>query len=650
MNEIEPQGELLELYFSECSQLVQSMEKLLLTAEEGDREIDIAELFRISHTLKGSSAMMDFVPLTDCAHSFEDILSSLKSGKALLNEQQKNEFFDVGLDFCSYFRGALAKIMDGDSPVQNARLTASINALSQKLQGEPIAAQTISHPTDIEAASLREGELRVRITLKKCSMAHVRARVVAKSITEQCEFVAAYPADIDKDPNLSEQILREGFLLGFVPKNTSSADEVIARLSAQPYVESCEQIKLPLTEAKPEESAEMHQNLSVSQETVNSLLSLISDIAVKQSALEAHIESAGIGSSALQNKLSELRRAVANADVMAAGLGLQAVEKVFLQMQRTVRGMAKELNKEIKVRLLGSEVRVEASTMEILSDSLIHLVRNAADHGIELPEVREANGKPRYGQITLSASKSNDYLIVVVSDDGGGIKSQAVLDRAERDGKLTKPKEQYTESDISELLLMSGVSTKAEVSKFSGRGVGLDTVLRRLRQVGGSVSVASTAGQGTTFTLRIPVTLVVIEGIEVMLPTGEELIVPANSTLHIFDNRAGGSTAYASGSSVLEYMGEKFELLRFPNQKTNKIARFSLILTKDYGNVFITLRRVRMMKTYYIKQLPSCVSELLGNECIYFGCAACTDNVLRFVLDVEKLLRYTKDRQNQKGS
>lgn len=622
-------GELVTLYLSECGQILQKLDAALLEADQRDVLSDSGELFRLLHTLKGSSSMMDYVPLADAAHAFENVLSAVKSRATALRGERLQAMIEAGLAFCMYFRRQFARIRDGKTPEADGALRQSIDALAEAFGiSSPRAVVPEGQPVFRAESVRRDGERRLLVKLRACPIPHMRALLVAKSATALCSFLETEPDGLSRAAEYDAEILAQGFAIRFLPADGVTEEAIVQKIAAQPYVTSCVPAEMPA----PDPVAETAQNVTVSQETINRLINQMDEIASAQSAVEAFVSARGLGTRQLDMLLSTLRHTVAQAGVLAAEIASRDIGNVFAQMQRAVRGMAKDLGKEIKVKTVGADVRVDKSVLEILSDSLIHVVRNAVDHGIELPQTREDAGKPRAGRIALTAAKKNDMLTVTVEDDGAGINRRAVLEQAEKRGKLTKPKDRYSDAETYDLLLRSGLSTSAEVTRYSGRGVGLDAVTRRIRQAGGNVLVTSREGRGTAFTLKIPITLTMIDGIEIVPANGERLIVPANAVRHIL---ACGHLAGA-----VNYRGEDFAPLLFPGEPQEFPAEggYALLLGEEYPRRYLRARTVKMMAAYYVKPMPEYVIDAMGAGYVYSGCVVGGDARLRCILDVGKLI------------
>ncbi len=226
-----------------------------------------------------------------------------------------------------------------------------------------------------------------------------------------------------------------------------------------------------------------------------------------------------------QSSDPEVAKAVSNLDVVTADLQssvmktrMQPIKKVFGRFPRVVRDLSRKLKKEINLRLIGEETDLDKNLVEALADPLIHLVRNAVDHGIESPEVREQKGKPRVGEVVLSAEQEGDHILLTISDDGAGMNPQVLRNKAVEKGQLDQDAaDRLTDQEAFNLIFAAGLSTKEEISDVSGRGVGMDVVKTKISQLNGTINVWSEEGKGSKIIIKVPLTLAIMPTLMVML-------------------------------------------------------------------------------------------------------------------------------------
>jgi two-component system chemotaxis sensor kinase CheA len=235
---------------------------------------------------------------------------------------------------------------------------------------------------------------------------------------------------------------------------------------------------------------------------------------------------------------------------------------VFQKMNRILRDMGKKLNKLVDFETVGGDTEVDKSINDIIGDPLMHMIRNSVDHAIESPEERIAAGKPERGKVILSAQYIGGEIVITVEDDGRGLDTDKILAKAKQQGLLTKPDSEYSVKEIYNMIMIPGFSTNDEVTEYSGRGVGLDVVSRNIEQVGGTVMVESEKGAGTTFIIKIPLTLAIVDGMEISV--GSTIFtIPITSIKQSFKISEETKIIHdTDGAEMIMVRGECYPILR----------------------------------------------------------------------------------------
>ncbi len=270
--------------------------------------------------------------------------------------------------------------------------------------------------------------------------------------------------------------------------------------------------------------------IRVNLDRVDRLINQIGELVIMEAMLSQAITNAGIDDGGdIAIGLDGIKNLAASIQESVMSIRAQPLKPVFQRMQRITREAADATGKSVRLQTIGESNEVDKTVIERLVDPLTHMIRNSVDHGIETADRRRAAGKPAEGLITLSAAHRSGRVIIEITDDGGGIDRTRVRQVAEARG-LVAPGAQLAPSDIDNLLFMPGFSSKEEVSALSGRGVGLDVVRREIQALGGRVTIQSVPGQGTTFTIALPLTLAVLEGMLVGVG-GQTMVVPLSSII-----------------------------------------------------------------------------------------------------------------------
>ena len=323
------------------------------------------------------------------------------------------------------------------------------------------------------------------------------------------------------------------------------------------------------------------QSIRVDLDKVDRVVNMVGELVITQSMLTQQMDET------LRAKYQELVRGLEVLAQTTRGLQdsvmairAQPVKSVFSRMPRLVRELAQKTNKKIRLETIGEATEIDKTVIEQLADPLTHMIRNSADHGIEAPEVRLAAGKPEIGTIRLSAEQAGGNILIVVEDDGGGINRDRVVQVA-RDRMVIGPDQQLTEEQIDNLIFAPGFSTAEAVSDISGRGVGMDVVLSNIKKIGGSVHVKSRTGQGTRMTLRLPLTLAVLDVMLVKVGPSP-YVIPLSSIVETIQCSRADFGRAPSGAKVLRVRGEYVQVV-------DLAERFELGGAAELGNRFVVL-------------------------------------------------------------
>ena len=311
--------------------------------------------------------------------------------------------------------------------------------------------------------------------------------------------------------------------------------------------------KAKLEAAKPDAAASA-PTIRVDLERVDRLINLVGELVINQAMLSQRVLEAGLArSSSVAAGLGALEQLTREIQEGVMAIRAQPVKPLFQRMSRIVRELTDATGKIVRLRTEGEATEVDRTVIERLADPLTHMIRNAVDHGVERPEVREAAGKPSQGEVKLSAAHRSGRIVIEVSDDGAGINRQRVREIAIKK-ELIAPDAQLTESEIDNLLFMPGFSTAQTVSNISGRGVGMDVVKRSIQALGGRITISSRPGQGSVFSMSLPLTLAVLDGMVVKV-ADQTLVVPLTAIVETLRPKAGDVHALGVNARVISDRG-----------------------------------------------------------------------------------------------
>nr|WP_325257501.1 chemotaxis protein CheA [uncultured Oscillibacter sp.] len=554
------------MYIYETNTLLEQLESIVLDAEKENTfsQDNVNEIFRIMHTIKGSSAMMEFDTLARVSHRIEDMFFLIREGTmSVVKDEDRPALFDVMLHSVDYFREEMEKVeaeqplnMDVDSFLEN------INSLIAKIKGEEIPAEPAPKAAPAPAAPAPAGEAapvqttegnadfpyELRVFFDEgCGMENLRAFMLVTSVQGFCADAdfTYQPAGVDADPSLSEVVIENGFLLqfrseadraravpivmtagsvhsyeerNFVPAPPPPPEPAPAAQEAAPAAQKAPASPAPSAAAPGQQHQSQGQKeslISVGLSKLDQLSAIVGEIVITEAMVTSSPDLKGLHLDAFSKSARQLRKLTDELQDVSMSLRMIPVSNTFQKMNRIVRDMCKKLNKQVKLTLVGENTEVDKTIVDSIGDPIMHMVRNSMDHGIEEHvEDRIAAGKDPVGEILLSAQDTGSEVIIQISDDGAGVNDEAVLAKAIRNG-IASPDVEYSHKEILNFLMAPGFSTNVQVTEFSGRGVGMDVVKSGVESLGGSVSITSEQGKGMTTIMRIPLTMAIMDGMEV---------------------------------------------------------------------------------------------------------------------------------------
>lgn len=578
-----PLAEFRKTYFEECAELLDALQSHLdlLVNASGDDET-LHAIFRAVHSIKGGAGAFGFDRLVAFSHVFESLLDALRDGRIgatqdvvqlLLRSSDvladivgaAREDRDLPQEFGADLVAAMEEaLLDGAEPVVVDPQAAVANQGNDgPATGKTFRIRFAPHSEMLQKANeplllirqlRRLGNLAISTdTSRLPQLDAMEAEAAYLSWTFTIETVAA-----------DEAAIREVF--EFVEDECDLAIECLSEAEAAAASAAIEPLAkaAPQTREAPPTSASNQsspQSIRVDIDKVDRLVNLVGELVITQAML---IEQTGSlpadqyptliqGVEALAQSARELQESVMS-------IRAQPVRSVFARMPRIVRELATTLGKEVRIVTAGETTEIDKTVIEQLNDPLTHMIRNALDHGVEHPDERVAAGKPRQGTIQLSAAQRNGRIVIEVSDDGRGINRERVLAKA-RDRGIVPPGTSLSDEEIDNLIFLPAFSTAETISNISGRGVGMDVVKRNVQSLGGRISVQSRFGNGSRFTMSLPLTLAVLDGMVVSVGA-ETFIVPLTSIIESLRPQPREIHPVVERGDVLALRGEYVPLIR----------------------------------------------------------------------------------------
>ncbi len=679
---------MLDMYLFETNSLLEQLDSILLNAEKSKvfTVDDVNEIFRIMHTIKGSSAMMEFSSLMKIAHKTEDLFfiirdKGVETFDSVCSEEDHHELFNLVFDAIDFMRSEIEKI-ENDEP-----LTDNIDNELQKIK-DFIDKIIVHLGGTTESDNSEETEKSDKDACKNlpdnspyfikiffdegCGMENLRAFMFITSVRDICENFTFYPTDIEINSETAQEIIDNGFFVGF--KTKDDVDKSVALLKNQsniytyeviennnPKVESNDNVdevtvetqktvkkqtssSAAATSSSSNHSSQNKQSLiSVNLSKLDNLMAIVGEIVITESMVTSCPELAGLKLDNFTKSARQLRKLTDELQDITMSIRMVPISGVFQKMNRIVRDMGQKLNKDVELVLVGEDTEVDKAIVDCIGDPIMHIVRNSMDHGIEeTVEERIHNGKDPKGRITLKAEHTGSEVIISITDDGKGMDPNAILSKAARNGILTKPESEYTKKEILNLTLVPGFSTNETVTEFSGRGVGMDVVKKNIEQVGGVVSISSELGEGTCTTLKIPLTMAIVDGMEIAV--GNSIFtIPIHNIRQSFKISASEIIHNVDNSEVIKRMDEfypvfrLYELYGLETDITN--IEDGIIIWVESGDKSYCLFVDELLggQQVVVKPLPTYLNDFNIKDSGIAGCTILGDGNISIILDVANL-------------
>lgn len=675
---------MLDMYIFETTHNIEQLEKCILDSEKSSRysQTAINEIFRIMHTIKGSSAMMLFNNISILAHSIEDLFYYLREQKPdNIDCSLLSDYILTGVDF---IKVELHKIIDGEKAdgnpseiIDNIKsfLTVIRAQNPELIKARPELMEQPRYyiaPNKNKINSYFNSYQAVLFFEDGCEMENIRAYTVIHNIKEFTEEVCYFPEDIIDNDDTINIIRSQGFkiilntkknydeLLNFFNQTVFLKELQLTQLEEDSELNrffeekqnevKIETVKIPNADTdskehpgKDTQAAGIGQNIiSVSITKLDKLMDLVGEMVISEAMVTQNPDLKDLQLDNFNKAASQLHKITSDIQDMVMSIRMVPLAMTFQKMFRIVRDMSKKLGKEAKLELIGEETEVDKNIIEHISDPLMHLVRNSIDHGIETLEVRKASGKPPAGTVTLEAKNSGSDVVILVRDDGKGLNKNNIIKKAEENGLLPRPVADMTDREIYNLIFMPGFSTKENVTEFSGRGVGMDVVVRNIESVGGSVSVDSEEGKGTVITLKIPLTLAIIDGMNIQIGNSRYTI-PTKAIKESFRPNSRDIIQDPDRKEMIMVRGKCYPILRLHElyRVKTEITEFTdgILIMVEHENKTLCIFADELLgqQQVVVKALPQYIKTKRKVKGLT-GCTLLGDGSISLILDIGGLI------------
>jgi two-component system chemotaxis sensor kinase CheA len=693
-----------DTFFAESFEALDSMEAALLKLSAGDADLELVNtVFRVAHSIKGGSATFGFADVAAFTHTLETLLDQMRAGKRRVD----SGLVDTLLRSCDLMREMLGATQSRKAADKGrvAALHAEIE-LIMAMPGEasvgtaaaPAPAATTPEPIETRSGwrihfvpgpkLLRNGNDPLRLLRELTTLAPCEARVDAKWVPplseldpEECRLSwrievngpvkeAAIKAVFDwvdgecdlnieafgpaADATVMMPALKLPAGVEFETPASVAAPVAVAAAAPAPATPPAEESAAkPSQAAAPAAAAAAASgdggSIRVSIEKVDELLNSVGELVITQSVLSqlaAPLE--GRDAEQLRNALAQLERHMRGLQESVMRVRMLPINVVFNRFPRLVRDLGQKLGKKIELRLTGDTTELDKTVLEKIGDPLVHLVRNAIDHGIETPEVRLAAGKPAHGIIELNAYHKGGNVIVEVSDDGGGLKRDRILSKARERG-LIGADEELTDDRAYNLIFAPGFSTADVVSDVSGRGVGMDVVKRNINELGGHVQIHSTPGKGSMVRIRLPLTLAILDG-QLARVGSEVYVVPIVSIVETIQVRQELVSSIAARAQLFRLRDDYlpivrlYELFGIEPQHTDLLDGLLMIVEADGQRVGLFVDELMSQQQVVIKSLETNFRPVPGLA----GATMLGDGRVALILDIPGVISRFQGREGRR--
>lgn len=687
----------LEIFIDESAEHLQTLSDCIMTLEkEPDNKDTINEVFRAAHSLKGMAGTMGFKRMQHLTHDMENVFQEVRSDKIAVDSPMIDLLFKCLDAIDGYLENIKATSDEGTE--DNEVIIKELNDFIAKANGEKVAdtpapesssanepaadggdkakyhqIELTDHERDTVMTAKDAGMHIYGMTIivqKECLLKAARAFLVFRAVEEHGEILVYRPS--------SQDIEDEKFELDFsfyiasneeldkivaAAKNVSEIEDAIGEEITDfslPAEEKKEETKpVPASnETKPAPKKEDHKKagtpakkpagkpatnrtVRVDIEKLDALMNQVSELIIAKNSLVSisSTEGGSFNNQGFHEQIEYLERITTNLHESVMKVRMVPIESVVNKFPRMIRDLSRTLNKKMELVMTGEDTELDRTVVDQIGDPLQHLLRNSADHGLEDTEVRLQRGKPEVGSIFLNAYQEGNNVIIQVGDDGNGIDTEAVKAKAIERGIVTPEQaEVMTQKEIINLLFMPSFSMAKKITDISGRGVGLDVVKSNIEQLGGDVEVSTKLGEGTTFTVRLPLTLAIIQAL--MVEIRDEKYAIALGSIANIENIPVSEIKYVQAKEVIHLRGNVIPLIRLdevldiePAEKEKENLTVVIVKRGD-SQVGLVVDNLMGQQEIVIKSLGKYIN---GNKLIS-GATILGDGEVALILDANTLM------------
>lgn len=680
----------LEIFIDETNEHLQSLnEQLLIIEKEPDNTETINEIFRAAHSLKGMAGTMGYKRMQKLTHQMENVFSEIRNGKMKVTPNLVDVLFQCLDALESYLELIQESADEGDN--DNEPILKQLEAILNggtvdetikedvKISETNVSAGSVSDDNkakykdfvyaDFERHAIAEAlEKKMNVYTitvyvdETCLLKAARAFLVFKNLENIGEVIKSNPTvqDIEDekfDFDFSICVISDESLEKVISviRNVSEVKEAIGEKLEKLPEEKVADVEVEVKEEKKETKSSsntkgeknkqtggkpiVNRSVRVDIEKLDVLMNLVSELIIAKNGLVSQsVSDDSIKSQAFNEQIEYLERVTTNLHESVMKVRMMPIETVTQKFPRMIRDLCKKLNKNMELIMTGEDTELDRTVIDEIGDPLMHLLRNSADHGLETPEKRAERGKPEVGTIRLDAYQDGNNVVIEVGDDGNGIDVESVRNKAVEKGTVTTEQaELMSDKEVIDLLFKPSFSTAKTVSDISGRGVGLDVVKTKIESLGGDIEVKTVLGEGSTFIIRLPLTLAIIQAL--MVELGDEKYAISLGSIQTIEDIPVSEIKYVQTKEVVNLRGTVIPLIRLDSvldiEYTQNDESLTVVVVKKGDKLAgLVVDKLIGQQEIVIKSL----GKYISNNKIIGGATILGDGEVALILDVNTLL------------
>lgn len=692
----------LEIFLDETREHLQSLNTEILNLEQDpENEDTINEIFRAAHSLKGMAGTMGYKRMQTLTHDMENVFSEVRNGTIKIKSHMIDILFQC-LDALEEYTTNIQESSD-EGTNENEALIKLLNdclkpdgdEAAEEEAGKTTEPETAVQPSASDSKwndipldeaqrhvlgeAQKQGKKIYGVTVKvqeSCILKAARSFLVFKAVEELGEIAISSPSvqdiedekfDLDftiivitessleeilssvKSVSEIEDAVGAEMVIGEAPEETPEQETKEPKIAVQPQTPPATKKEAPAKPAqtgaaKPEKKGNSkavgNRTVRVDIEKLDVLMNLVSELIIaKNSLVSASTQNVSGSNAAVDSQIEYLENVTTSLHESVMKVRMVPIESVVNKFPRMIRDLSKKLDKKLELYMSGEETELDRTVVDEIGDPLMHLLRNSADHGIESAEIRAQRGKPSVGSIFLDAYQDGNNVVIEVRDDGNGIDTEAVKEKAIERGSITPEQAaNMTDKEIVNLLFLPSFSTAKKVTDVSGRGVGLDVVRSKIESLSGEVEVKTKLGEGSTWTIRLPLTLAIIQAL--MVVVGDEKYAISLGSIQTLEDIVPGDVKLVQNKEVIHLRGQVIPLIRL-----NEVLDIESKKTADENLIVVIVKKGDKMAGLVIDELigqQEIVIKSLGKyikQCKFIsGATILGDGEIALILDANALI------------